>query len=45
MQDQSYFPNVFHVNDHRNVALLAVTPEIKRGKVVSVEYAVERSWV
>jgi hypothetical protein len=45
MQDQNYFPNVFHVNDHGNVDLLAVTPEIKRGKVVKVEYTVERGWV
>jgi hypothetical protein len=45
MQDANFFPNVFHVNDHGNVDLLAVTPEIKRGKVVSVEYTVERGWV
>ena len=43
--DANYFPNVFHVNDHGNVDLLAVTPEIKRGKVVKVEYTIERSWV
>ena len=45
MQDQNFFPNVFHVNDRGNVDLLAVTPEIKRGKVVKVEYTIERSWV
>ena len=45
MHAQNFFPNVFHVNDHGNVDLLAVTPEVKRGKVVSVEYTVERSWV
>jgi|SRR5208282_261927 len=43
--DENYFPNVFHVNDHGNVDLLSIKPEIKRGKVVSVEYKIERSWV
>jgi hypothetical protein len=41
----NYSPNVFHVNDRGNVDLLSVKPEIKRGKVVSVEYEIERSWV
>jgi hypothetical protein len=45
MHAQNLFPHIFHVNDHGNVDLLAVTPEVKRGKVVSVEYTVERSWV
>jgi hypothetical protein len=42
--DQNYFPNVFHVNDHGNVDLLSVTPEVVKNEVVSVEYTVERSW-
>ena len=45
MHDQNFFPNVFHVNDHGNVDLLAVTLEVKRGKVKSVEYTIEGSWV
>jgi len=43
--DANFFPNVFHVNDHGNVDLLSVKTEVKRGKVVKVDYEIERSWV
>jgi hypothetical protein len=45
MQDNSYWPNLFYVNDHGNVDLLSVRAYVKGELVISVEWKTERSWV
>jgi len=45
MEKDQYWPNVFHVNDHGNVALLALKPKIVKGRVVKVTSKQVRDWV
>ena len=45
MEKDHYFPNVFYVNDHGNVDLLAVKLKIIKGKVVKATSKTIRSWV
>jgi hypothetical protein len=45
MEKMQYWPNVFYVNDHGNVSLLAYRPAVFGGKVVAVKYKTVRSWV
>jgi hypothetical protein len=45
MDKDKYFPNVFYVNDHGNVDLLAVTPKMVKGKIIGASYKILQSWV
>jgi len=45
MVDNSYWPNVFYVNERGNTDLLVLKPKIIHGKVIKVTSTIDRSWV
>jgi hypothetical protein len=45
MEDGKYWPDVYFINDHGNVDLLALRPKTIKGKVIKVTYKTVKSWV
>jgi hypothetical protein len=45
MEDGKYWPDVYFINDHGNVDLLAIKPKTIKGRVIKVTHKIVKSWV